>query len=292
MADSTNLLDCPQNVDIVASYLDGIYAQPTANWNAFPGKIKVGIVISAGTNAGQVLDIETGDATPNQAGGWAKMRLNSGLSRATLYCNRSNGPAVEASLRAAGLTSSQVALWPATLDGTTGIGVWGNGQPITYPVVAVQYANSAMTGGHYDKSIVYDDTWPPIIAFGSGGGTLGGDLMTPGAKLGWAKIAFCSIYNRQPTAQEEVDFANSLADDGSNFNTLCDGLSVLATTAPDLTPLQASALRADVNKALKQTVVPGPQGLKGDQGIQGIQGVPGTVPDHKHTVGTTSTEVI
>jgi hypothetical protein len=41
-----------------------------------------------------------------------------------------------------------------------------------YPIAAVQYANSAMSGGHYDLSIVH-------TVFGPGGGTIGGDMVYP-----------------------------------------------------------------------------------------------------------------
>jgi len=45
-------------------------------------------------------------------------------------------------------------LWVATLDGTRRL------QNMT-GVMAVQYADEGITGGHYDESIVYDDDWHP-----------------------------------------------------------------------------------------------------------------------------------
>lgn len=199
MYDSTNLLDCPNDGSIVASYMDGIYAQSGSAWAAFSG-LKVGIVISAATNAGQVLDIETGDATPDQAGAWAVMRLASGLPRATLYVNRSNRSAVESNLQAHGLNASQAALWVATLDGTQQVATG------PYPVVAVQYANSAMTGGHYDKSIVYDDTWPPPFVFGGGGGSVGGDMTDDELGAMHDLIQFYVWGSVDTSAQSKSDF--------------------------------------------------------------------------------------
>lgn len=149
MYDSVTASDIPLSADMVGGYVDGDYAWSQAAWDRFPNAVKVRIATRASTNDGHVLDCETGDAVPGQTGPWAKMRIGSGLSRPTIYCNRSARPAVEQSC--AGLP---VTLWIATLDGTKQVPAG----PL--PVVAVQYIGEPGSGGHYDLSEVYDDTWP------------------------------------------------------------------------------------------------------------------------------------
>lgn len=162
MFDSTNPNDIPTTAQMVAGYVDGIYAWSTAGWARFPNSVKVRIAISPFTNDGHVLDVETGDATPAQAPGWARMRIAAGLQRPTLYVNRSNWSAVVAAC--AGLP---VDWWVATLDGTTSVSLPGQITPI-----AVQYENSTLAGGHYDKSLVAD-SWPAVDgAFTGGGGQI------------------------------------------------------------------------------------------------------------------------
>ncbi len=52
---------------MVAGYINGIYAWSIAGWARFAGKPQWRISITAGANDGDVLDVETGDATPQQA---------------------------------------------------------------------------------------------------------------------------------------------------------------------------------------------------------------------------------
>jgi hypothetical protein len=151
-----------------AGYVDGYAAGPRywgapGAWDRFPGAKR--IAVFASTNDGDVLDVESGDATPDQVPGWVSRRRNAGVLVPWVYCNRSNRRAVELQLNSAGILSDQVALWIATLDGTQTVPVG------PYIIAAVQYANSASSGGHYDISIVNDQ-------FGPGHGTIGED-MTP-----------------------------------------------------------------------------------------------------------------
>lgn len=149
MYDSTDPFAIPVTAEMVAGYVDGIYAWSAAGWQRFAGRPQWKIAIFYGTDNGNVLDVEQYDATPAQAPVWVKKRLASGLAPpAILYVNRGNRSAVESALQAAGITASQAALWVATLDGTQTVPAG------PYPVVAVQYANSVIAGGHYDLSIV------------------------------------------------------------------------------------------------------------------------------------------
>lgn len=159
--DSDNPDSIPDGVN-AAGYVNGYAAAAWAarGWSRFATARRITVFP---TDEGDTCDVEWLDLTPEQAAPWAKGRLAAGVLQPWVYCSRSSRPAVEASLAAVGITGDQVALWVATLDGTQTVPAG------PYPVAAVQYANSAISGGHYDLSIVNE-------AFGPGAGSLGEDM--------------------------------------------------------------------------------------------------------------------
>ena len=148
MYDSITASDIPRSAAIVAGYIDHpLYTWKASDWALFPNAVKVRIAINASTNAGDVLDVERYDATPDQAPGWIRMRQASGLSTPTIYCNYSSWPAVKAAC--AGL---QYDAWIADYDNN----------PTIYPgACAHQYINEPLSGGHYDLSSCAD-YWPRL----------------------------------------------------------------------------------------------------------------------------------
>ena len=158
--DSDNPDNIPDGV-WAAGYVDGYAAAAwsASGWARFPNALR--IAVFATTDAGDVLDVEPGNAKPYQAGGWVLRAHARGVPLPWVYCDRNDRPAVEQSLSAAGLKPDQVALWIATLDGTQTVPAG------PYPVAAVQYAGAATSGGHYDLSLVND-------LFSGGSGSLGG----------------------------------------------------------------------------------------------------------------------
>jgi len=149
MYDSITAADIPTDCDLVAGYIDGGYKWPESWWTRFPGKVKVRVAVLASTNDGHVLDVETGDATPDQAPDWVARRRRAGADP-TIYCNLSNMGAIMDAFNAAGVARPH--LWLAHYDGDATL-------PAGY--VAKQYADAAMTGGHYDASVVAD-FWPGV----------------------------------------------------------------------------------------------------------------------------------
>jgi hypothetical protein len=153
MGDSTTAADIPQTFDLVAGYCDGPYRWSDADWALHAGKVLVRIATRADTDDGHVLDVETGDALPAGAPAWATMRRAAGVEP-TIYVNLSNEQAVTEAFALAGAPLPHY--WLAHYDGIAAL-------PAGY--VAKQYADEAMTGGHYDASVVAD-YWPGVDPVG------------------------------------------------------------------------------------------------------------------------------
>jgi hypothetical protein len=136
------------NAAMVAGYIDGAFAWTSAQFGLWPAStVKVKIAVFASTNAGDVIDCETGDATPAQAAAWVNMRIAAGYYRPTIYCNLSTVPAVRTATGSL-ILGQDYDIWVADYDGSTASVYAGT--------AAKQYLNTAS----YDKSIVYDDAWP------------------------------------------------------------------------------------------------------------------------------------
>ena len=150
MRDSTDPFAIPVDTPVVAGYGDGLFQWSSAGWARFPNSIPLSIVCFPGS-VGDILDIETGCASPADAPGWCDRFSRPGRRAPTLYVNRSNWDAVRAAVG-----SRQVDYWVATLDGTQDVP----------GAVAVQYIDT----GAYDESVILDPTWvgifpppPPVI---------------------------------------------------------------------------------------------------------------------------------
>lgn len=149
MYDSTTAVDIPANAQMVAGYVNGLYKWSEADWSRFLATtVRVTIAVTIDADA-MVLDVESGDATPDQAPGWAARQRASGRAP-SIYCNLANVDAVRAAFANAGVPLPS--LWLAHYDNIAQI-------PDGY--IAKQYADQALTGGHYDASVVAD-YWPGV----------------------------------------------------------------------------------------------------------------------------------
>jgi putative peptidoglycan binding protein len=145
--DAATIRQAFPDAQMVAYYVNGRYAWSAAEIALFPHANHVTITITASADAGDVLDVEQGDATPAQTEGWIARRKASGLVRPTIYCSLS---AVRAVRQGAGkyVLGKDWDLWVADYDDTTAS---------VYPLAAAkQYRNTA----GYDVTAVYDDGWP------------------------------------------------------------------------------------------------------------------------------------
>jgi hypothetical protein len=141
MFDSVTAADIPPDVDAVAGYVDGHWRWSTSDWDRFVTKRRIRIATLATTLDADALDVEFGDATPDQAPGWVRHCRPAPGRLPLVYCNRTLRPLVERAC--AGL---RYLLWIATLDG----------HQVTQPgATATQWAGQTSgSGGHFDLSLI------------------------------------------------------------------------------------------------------------------------------------------
>jgi hypothetical protein len=146
MFDAVTPSALPRSAVMVAGYVDGIYANLAAIRSEFPNAIEVSIAV-AWSDRAQVLDVESGDATPEQAVTWCTQTMKDvPNSLLTVYCDAANWPAVRAAFQAAGVSEPQY--WIAAYD---------NSPTIPTGAIAHQYASTDA----YDTSVVAD-YWPGV----------------------------------------------------------------------------------------------------------------------------------
>lgn len=156
MADSVNVLSLPGGFDLYGGYDDGHWPDADAIAQRFPGKTVVRITVDPFDDEGDMLDVENGDATPDQAPPWVVRRRADGHGGPLVYFAEANRGAVVFAFLAAGVP----------LPGLFVAAVPGVGPYLQRPTdVGHQYAQGA--GGAYDISTVIDylpgiDPAPPI----------------------------------------------------------------------------------------------------------------------------------
>jgi hypothetical protein len=178
------------NAAKVAGYVNGRYTWSQADWDLFPHADHVTISITAGANAGDVLDVETGDAAPGQTAGWIAMRKAAGLYRPTIYCSLDVIPAVRVGTGRY-ILGQDYDIWAANYTGA----------PHEIPgCAATQYESTA----NYDVSIVYDTAWPhrkaptpPPSSTPAAPTGLSVTLHGRVADFGWSKVEGAKSYDFQ-----------------------------------------------------------------------------------------------
>lgn len=150
MADSTTVADLPEWVSVKAFYVDGIYAATVQQIDAWKGpKVLINVTGDPG-HGGDMLDVETGDATPAAIPAWYDAQAAKGTRYLGVYSNRDNFTACTQALGA-----RPAARWLATLDGTVLHTFDG------HPIAACQAFGEALVRAHYDLSLIFDETWHP-----------------------------------------------------------------------------------------------------------------------------------
>jgi hypothetical protein len=153
MGDSSTFGDVPQNMDIVAVYTDGSFGVPGSGQleKRYPHN-KFGhcwIDVNGSHPEADVRDWETGDKAGSLEKWVADHNRIHGKKNAVVYCNVSTIPEVR-KLTGAKVLGKDYFLFVATLDGTEHRGLG---------VIACQNKGAMQTGGHYDSSKVYVDSF-------------------------------------------------------------------------------------------------------------------------------------
>lgn len=112
MYDSVNPAALPSTGDAYAGYVGGHWPDFAAEMHRFPGKPILSIAVNAGEDAA-CLDVETGDASPNEAPAWYHRQVARGIHKPFLYANVSTAAILIPTLERAGIPRQDYWLWTA-----------------------------------------------------------------------------------------------------------------------------------------------------------------------------------
>lgn len=158
MFDSVDVNAIPTNALMVAGYLDGAYPTWAALTKKFPHATRISITVTTpGLQTADVIDRETGDATPSHAAAWAHQKHHAG-GYPVIYVNAAGWAETITAVKSLGLNPRRdVGWWVADWTGKAHRPRRG-----LIRALACQYAapgNGAP--GHYDISAVYG-VWPGV----------------------------------------------------------------------------------------------------------------------------------
>jgi hypothetical protein len=146
--DSTSAADIPVDAPRAAGYVNGAFRWTPDDWGRFPAAARVTISIDAFDPVGDVLDVEQGDAKPEEANGWVAARQARGLWRPTIYGSASTLALVRPLMARGGLECDW---WLADPTGVLHL-------PDGAMACQAQWPGKG-SAGHYDVSLC-DDRWP------------------------------------------------------------------------------------------------------------------------------------
>jgi hypothetical protein len=142
MADSVNPTSLPAGMDLYGAYDDGSYNNVVAVRQRFPSATVIAITVLASDNMGDCLDVENGDATPQDAPAWVQKRRLAGHLGPLVYCSEAIWPEVRLAFSNAGVLAP--GYWIAAYPG---IG------PVIYPgAIGHQFIDH----GAWDESVMVD----------------------------------------------------------------------------------------------------------------------------------------
>lgn len=154
MHDGAIATGIPAWAGMVAGYIDGPYIWTTTEWARFSGAVHVGISVTPSLKQGDVIDTETGGATPAEAAAWIRARKADGYERPTVYCSLSKIPAVRQATGSL-ILGHDYDIWGAEWTGLPHT-IIAPGPGLVAACAAVQYQNVPA----YDLSAVFDPGWP------------------------------------------------------------------------------------------------------------------------------------
>lgn len=110
MYDSVTISEIPSGAEAVAGYVNGHYHTFPSLKALFPRARKVSIAVSADADA-KVLDIERGNAVPDEAPGWFRRHDHKRYGTPVFYTMASQVEAVEDALAAVGIERREYIVW-------------------------------------------------------------------------------------------------------------------------------------------------------------------------------------
>lgn len=149
MLDGVDPMQVPPGAAIYAGYVDGEWPSFESLADQYPSALHVSICVTA-TGDARVLDVEAGDASPEEAPGWVTRQRAAGEAYPVVYCNQSNWPAVKAAFAAQNVTPPLY--WVAAYVNDP-----AEVPAIPEGAIALQYYDH----GGYDASTVVD-YWPGL----------------------------------------------------------------------------------------------------------------------------------
>lgn len=147
--DSTTLGAVPADAQLILAYADGAYANVAEARRLFPHAILQTIATNAGTPA-DWLDVEQGDATPDEFPAWHKLSVAHGHWRPGPYANGSTWPTIDQVIAAAALQRRAYRRWLADPVGRMELTAGYDGQQCEW----------SPDGHHYDLSLFAAGSMP------------------------------------------------------------------------------------------------------------------------------------
>lgn len=164
MADAIYPQNLPDGFDAYLGYVDGFWPDFGAIRQRFPNVPVVGLTVYL-ANQGDGMDVEKGDATPDQGPTYVAMRHAAGVARPILYASASIMADLRARLDAAGIARPTYRLISAHYGMGPHICSTACGFPID--VDGTQWSDQG-GGGTFDESLLRDDFFgahPPYPGF-------------------------------------------------------------------------------------------------------------------------------
>ena len=112
MYDSVTVSQIPANAEAVAGYVGGMWPTFPSLKLEFPHAHKLSIAVNALEDA-ECLDVERGDASPDQAASWVHRQIKRGVKRPVVYTSVSEAPLLLRALARGGISRDQIRLWTA-----------------------------------------------------------------------------------------------------------------------------------------------------------------------------------
>jgi hypothetical protein len=129
--------------EAVAGYVNGKWPSYNGLVKRYPGAKHLSIAVNTSADA-RCLDVETGDATPDQAPAWVRRQHARGVKRPVVYANTSTMPAVVAALEHDSIKRDEYLVWTAHYTGVPHIEPGSD---------ATQYESVETAGHNYDASL-------------------------------------------------------------------------------------------------------------------------------------------